>query len=107
MPTQKPPNKKEIKNSLLDQLAAKGADIELFTDRVESYLKLWSLAKKLNTDISKRGHGYYETASNGAKVWKANPSVKDLVSVDRQMTTILREMGLNVNNVGIGDDEPL
>lgn len=101
------PTKKQIKESLLDQLTVKGADIELFTDRVESYLKLWSLAKKLNTDINKRGHGYYETASNGAKIWKANPSVKDLVSVDRQMTSILREMGLTVNSVGVGDDDPL
>lgn len=102
-----PPNKKAVKQSLLDQLAAKGADIDLFTDRVESYIKLWSVAKKLNTDITKRGTGYYETASNGAKVWKANPSVKDLVTVERQMTTMLRELGLNVNTVGVDDDDAL
>jgi len=89
--------KKMVHDSLIKQLEAKGARTAHFEALVEDYMQLFCLQKDLKKDIQKRGVSYLEPNSKGDKVTKNNPSVKDLVSVGRQMLTILEKLGLTTD----------
>jgi len=99
--------KSRIKKSLLKQLKARGAEVDYYVDLVESYLKFWDIEEKLTTDIATHGIKYKDKSSVGVDILKNNPSIKEVVSVNRQRLQILRELGLTVDNVGADDDDPL
>lgn len=94
---------KNIKQSILDQLAVKGADVEHYVDLVEDYMKFWKVKGKLQADIKNRGVVYEDYSSVGVKMMKNNPSIKELVMVNKQMLMILKELGISTTNVNDGD----
>jgi len=98
---------KEIKQSIMDQLAVKGADVEHYIDLVNDYMKFWTVKRQLQADIKKRGVVYEDYSSVGIKMMKNNPSVKELVMVNKQMLTILKELGISTANVNDGDGDDL
>lgn len=93
----------------MEQLKAKGADIEVFTDQINDYMSMWDLKEKLKDDIVKNGlRLYYETA-NGGKAEKDNPSVKQLPAVNKQMLMLLKQMDISTDKAikdggGSGDE---
>lgn len=91
--------KTDIETSLLKQLASKGAEVSHFTDMIGDYVSLWKVKNKLISDINKRGVTFKDFSSVGIEMMKNNPSVKELVGVNRQMLMILRELGLNTDGV--------
>lgn len=96
----------DIKKTLLNQLAKKGAKVNHFADMINDYISFWETKNALTADIKKRGVMYEDYSSVGVKMQKNNPSVKELVMVNRQMLTILKELGLTTDDVGgEGDDE--
>lgn len=98
--------KSEVKASLIEQLKAQGKAQKYNLDLIEDYMKLWSVKTKLNADIKDRGVVYEDVSSVGIKMQKNNPSVKELVMVNRQMLSIIKELGVNeTENVGGDDDE--
>lgn len=102
---QKKKTRKEVKESLLSALRARGADCDHDVDLVDDYMALWDSKVKLIADIKKRGVNYEDYSSVGVKMRKSNPSVKELVMVNRQMLAIRKELGLSA--VEGYDDTPL
>lgn len=97
--------KSDIRNSLITQLENIGADLNHFIDLVNDYMELWDVKNSLIKDIKSRGVVYRDFSSVGVEMQKNNPSVKELVGVNRQMLSILKELNISTSNLGgEGDD---
>jgi hypothetical protein len=99
--------RKDIKESLEEQLAMKGVPLDHYVDLIEDYMTLWDTKKALADDIKKRGVVYQDVSAAGNLMWKNNPSIKELVMVNRQMLSILKELKLSTDDVGGGDGDAL
>lgn len=93
----RPPSKGKIKDSLVEQLEVKEANVPHFYDLICDYMVLYDTKKELQKDIKVRGVSYKTTSANGYTIIKQNQSVKDLVAVEKQMLLILKEMGLTTD----------
>ncbi len=98
-------HKKRLRDALMSQLIAIGADIEHYIDIVEDYLQFWDIKRKLQSDIRKRGVSYRDVSSTGVEMYKNNPSVKELVMVNTRMMAILKDLKLTTDNVASDGDE--
>jgi hypothetical protein len=96
----------DIKEEMLKQLALQGADVAPFGDLVNDYLALWETKKALIKDIKERGVAFL-AGPPGRETWKNNPSVKDLVQVNKQMLVILKELNLTTASITGGDEDEL
>lgn len=97
-------SKKQVKESLIDQLERKGANIQVFRSLVEDYMKLWDTKEALLKDIKKRGISFSDYSSAGKPMVKQNPSTKEVVAVNAQMLKILAQLDITTGNL-IGDDD--
>ena len=86
--------RKRVKKSLIEQLEAKGADVEVFLDQINDYMTMWDLKESLKDDIKENGLRMYYRASNGGSTEKDNPSVKQLPVVNKQMLMLLKQMDI-------------
>lgn len=98
---------KAVRESLVRQLQSRGADAECFIDLVDDYMAFWVIEKKLSADIDKRGITYIDKSSVGVEMYKNNPSIKEKVSVNRQMLTILEKLKLSPQDGMTGEDDEL
>ena len=96
-----------IQASLQEQLALKGASLDHYEDLLSDYMNLWDTKNKLILDIKKRGVVYQDVSASGNLMWKNNPSIKELVLVNKQMLSILKELKLSTNEAGGGDADDL
>lgn len=102
------PNKRKIKESLEYQLEKKGAKIECFEDLICDYMELYDIKKSLQKDIRQRGVSFEALSASGYTITKQNQSVKDLVTVGKQMLLILDRLGLTTEECAKDcDDEEL
>lgn len=97
MGKQRAPSKAKIKDSLIKQLEVKGANVAHFLDLINDYLEFFDIKKQLQEDIKERGVAYETYSASGFPIIKQNQSVKDLVAVEKQMLSILKEMGLTTD----------
>lgn len=101
-------NKREkIKNSLLAQLKSLGASLEHYEDLINDYMGLWDIKEALTNDIQTRGVTYKDYSSVGVEMQKNNPSTKELVMVNKQMLSLLKELGLSTDKVCDTEDDEL
>jgi hypothetical protein len=70
-------------------------------------MELWILSKRLEADIRDNGISWEEVTSGGASVRKNNPSIKDLATISRQMSAILKDLALTTTEIGQEDDDGL
>ena len=87
-----------VKTSLIEQLRAKGADIDIFTDQINDYMTMWDLKESLKADIEKNGLRMMYSTANGGRAEKDNPSVKQLPAVNKQMLMLLKQMEISTDN---------
>ena len=99
--------RKRIRKSLIQQLTAKGADIDLYYDQIEDYMSLWDLKEQLKEDIEENGLRLMYQAANGSDVEKDNPSVKQLPGVNKQMLMILKQLDVSTDKVIRPDGDSL
>ena len=99
--------RKGIDESLREQLALKGASLEHHEDLLSDYMSLWDVKNELIKDIRTRGVSYKDFSAAGNVMWKNNPSIKELVGVNRQMLSILKELKLTTDEMGGGDADDL
>lgn len=101
--------RKRVKKSLIEQLVAKGADVEIFMDQINDYMSMWDLKETLKDDIEKNGLRMMYKTANGGKAEKDNPSVKQLPAVNKQMLMLLKQMDIStdkaVKDGGDSDDD--
>lgn len=98
---------KRIVKSLLKQLESKGANVDHFIDLINDYVSLWGVKNALLKDIKTRGVTFSDNSHSGVKMQKNNPSVKELVMVNRQMLAILKDLDINTSNAGENSDDEL
>lgn len=98
-------NKKLIKCSLLRQLEKKGANIAVFEDLIDDYMKFYDIKKKLQKDVDSRGVTFKEKNCKGELVQKENPSVKNLINTNKQMLSIIDKLKLDPDSVIPDEDE--
>lgn len=99
---------KEIRESLIQQLQAKGADVPLYCSKIDEYMWLHQQFKQMQSDIRERGRTYTTISAAGKEYEKENPSVKNALLYSRQMVAILGALGLDTKTVVGGttaDDE--
>lgn len=97
MAAKKAISKEKIRNSLTKQLEVKGAKVAHFEDLINDYLFLFDTKKLLQKDIKARGVAYQTRSASGVPITKQNQSVKDLVAVEKQMVSLLKELGLTTD----------
>lgn len=98
--------KTDIRESLLGQLRAKGADIAHFISLVDDYMFLYDQVQRMKKDIKRLGLVYEATSAAGKSYEKENPAVKNIIIYNRQMLAILKELELSTEEAaGAADDE--
>ncbi|HHV04781.1 MAG TPA: hypothetical protein GXX64_12915 [Bacteroidales bacterium] len=76
-----------------------------FVDLVRDYMSLWDVKNDLLKDIKERGVMYRDFSSVGIEMMKNNPSVRELVGINRQMLSILKDLDINTKTVALFDDD--
>ena len=97
-------NKSQIRKSLTEQLNEMGAKVAHFEDLINDYLALYDVKNQLIKEIKDRGVTYPDYSAAGVAMQKNNPSTKDLVSVNRQMLAILKELGVSTTSIKKPED---
>ena len=88
--------RKRVEKSLKQQLVSKGADVEIFKNMIDDYMRLWDLKEMYFQDVKE----------NGLRVdGKENTSPKQIPIVNRQMLAILKQMDITTENVVREDGE--
>jgi hypothetical protein len=90
---------------MLHQLEQNGAGIDCYIDLVNDYMAFWKTKNKLIEDITNRGVVYKDFSSVGIEMQKNNPSVKELVMVNRQMLAVLEKLGLDPAGTPASDED--
>lgn len=96
-----------IRDSLIDQLVKKGADVDCFRDQIYSYIFYTQMERKMQTDIRKNGLSYKAISATGKEYMKDNPSVKNAVMYNKQRLAILAQLGLTIKTVEMDCDDDL
>lgn len=98
---------KKIKESLIAQLRSRGADIDVLVDRVDDYVKLWSIKKQLQKSIDADGAIIEECNNVGAMVKKPHPAIKELLGVEKQMIADAKHLGLEPEKILTAEDDEM
>lgn len=96
---------KQVKDSLIAQLQAKGADIALNQSLIDDYMFYWNFERKMQRDVKKRGCTYESTSAAGKTFEKENPSVKGAMLYNKQKLAILKELGITADKVILDNDD--
>ncbi len=98
--------KKEMRDSLLEQLRLQNKTSDFYEDLVNDYMDYWSLKKKLIADIRKKGLRYETVNGNGLTVEKPNESVNNLPKITAAMLKILNDLNLKepLSDSSVEDD---
>lgn len=96
-----------VKNSLLKQLKDRGADVAHFKDLVEDYVALQEIKNDLKQNIEEVGTVYFTHNTQGDTIQKTNPSIRELVGINRQMLNILKQLDLTTDSVGGFDSDEM
>lgn len=91
--------KKEIRDSLLEQLEQKGALQPQFIEQVNTAVFLFETIGKMKRNIKKKGTTYMAVSAVGKEYEKDNPDVKALPNYQRQLQALLKDLGLTTENV--------
>ena len=67
----------EIKDSLIEQLTLKGANIEVYRDLIDSYIFCTKLERKMQIEIRKNSLKYKAISATGKENIKKNNSEKN------------------------------
>lgn len=100
---------RRLKKSLEDNLSARGLVEDVFTDKLDEYMRLWKRFHELDTDVEARGVSVMDER-RGMMV--ENRSVSLAVQVSRQMLAIYDALGFKEQAKGAaispgGEDDEL
>lgn len=100
-------SKKKVRDDLIAQLRAMGADVLAFKDLIDRYMFYRDMEIKLQKDVANRGFEFEATSATGKIYMKDNPSVKNAVIYNKQCLAILNQLGLSTKTIepNTEDDE--
>lgn len=97
----------ELRQAMLENLAARGLDAEMYRDKVREYMDFWVRRQELRDDIAKRGL----TVMDDRGRLSENRSVSLEIQVSRQMLAIFATLGFKEDALSSGsrseDDDEL
>lgn len=95
---------KELRQSMMESLEARGMVEAAYTDKVREYMNFWIQLKQLEEDVAQRGVCVLDE-KRGMMV--ENRSISLAVQVSRQMLAIYTALGFKDDGQGRGgeDDE--
>lgn len=96
---------KDIRKDLHDQLDMNGTVGSHYTDLVDDYMDMYVTKCLLVKDIQERGVIIYYNNGGGQCGTRKNDSIEQRLKVNRQMLTLLSELGLKPSQVGGEDDD--
>lgn len=97
---------KELRQSMLDNLAARSLDEDVYRDKVQEYMDFWVRRQELRDDIARRGL----TVTDDRGRLMENRSVSLEIQVSRQMLAIFATLGFKDDALASGqrdDDDEL
>lgn len=98
---------RDLQSSLLQCLALRGIDEDVYRDKVQEYLDFWVRRQELRDDIARRGL----TVTDDRGRLMENRSVSLEIQVSRQMLAIFTTLGFKEDALGAGgrcdDDDEL
>ena len=97
----------KIKNSLIQQLKNRGADVEHFLALIDDYIWYYNQEKAMQKDIKTKGMSYKAISASGKEYEKENPSIKNAVMYNKEKLAILKQLELSTTNVGSDEDDEL
>lgn len=95
-----------LKQSMLDNLSARGLAEDVYRDKVDEYMDFWVRRRELQADIAERGLTVMDDRGRISE----NRSVSLEVQVSRQMLAIFSALGFKddaLKGGGIIDDDEL
>lgn len=90
---------KTVRESLVAQLEARGADVALYESLIRDYMFFWREMRAMQKDIKDRGRTYTAISAQGKEYEKENPSVKNAIMYSKQMIAILSALGLDTKSI--------
>lgn len=102
--------KNNIRLAMEKQLKAKGvSQYPHYKDLVQDYLNLWDIKNLLADDIKVRGVSIRWENGERQSGYKKNESISELLKVNKQMLTILYDLGIRASDlkVVVEDDNDL
>lgn len=95
---------RDLRQSMLDNLAARSLDEDVYQDKVQEYMDFWVRRQELRDDIARRGL----TVSDDRGRLMENRSVSLEIQVSRQMLAIFTTLGFKEDALAAaarGDDD--
>lgn len=96
---------KQIRESLIEQLKIRKKDYPYNLDLIEDYMDLYVTKSRLIKDVEERGVSIEWNNGGGQRGRKKNDSVELLLKVNKQMLSIISELGIKADEVLLEDDE--
>ena len=96
----------ELRQAMLENLASRGLDAEMYRDKVQEYMDFWARRQELRDDIARRGL----TVTDDRGRLMENRSVSLVIQVSRQMLAIFSTLGFKEDALASGqrdDDDEL
>ncbi len=76
-----------------------------YQNLVEDYMKFWDIKNMLQEDIEKRGVSVYWCNGGGQEGYKKNESISELLKVNKQMLTILYDLGIRASDLKVVEED--
>lgn len=92
---------RDLRQSMLDNLAARGLDEDVYRDKVQEYMDFWVRRQTLRDDIARRGL----TVEDDRGRLMENRSVSLEIQVSRQMLAIFTTLGFKEDALTAGRSE--
>lgn len=96
--------KREIRYSLERQLRDRGGDVLHFQALLDDYIFFYSMQRKMQADVRKRGLTIKAVSAAGKEYDKENPSIKLAAVYNQRMLAILKDLGLTTESCRPPDD---
>ena len=88
-----------LKDSLINQLAERGADIEINLKLVDDYIFYCREEEKMQKDVKKNGFLIPAISATGKEYKRDNPSVKMAVLYNKQKLAILNQLEISPSTI--------
>lgn len=99
---------RELKNSLQENLKARGLTGPIYDDMIQRYLSYREMEFKADEDIREKGINIWDPKRGS---WQANPSISTKINASRQSAAVYRALGFEDEakkaKPGEGEDDEL
>lgn len=97
-------SKKNIRKSLLEQLDKKGCLTDFNIALIDDFIYYHNQEKLCQKKIKDEGYTISATSAAGKEYDKENPCIKASVMFNKQKLSILKQLGLNIDNIDTDEE---